>query len=90
MCSDFVRHVLSANVMRGVSGGPKQAGIGFGKLQGDIANLEAIFKMAMPYLYLRVFEWGVKRNIKSAPFYLYAFWFMLNNALFLTVKNPQK
>ena len=35
-------------------------------------------------------EWGAKRKIKAAPFYLYAFWFILNSALYTTVKHPPR
>ena len=31
-----------------------------------------------------------KRKIKAAPFYLYAFWFILNSALYTTVKHPPR
>ena len=62
------------------------AGLGQGKLQGDIGNFIALIKIFVPMVYGRAMAWGSANNVPGAAIYTASIWWLASSLLFCLVR----
>ena len=62
------------------------AGLGHGRLQGDVGNFIALIKVFVPMVYGQAMGWGSRHGIPGAAIFTASGWWLASSLLFLLVR----